>query len=121
MSDTPDMDAPVTRREMYEALETWAGAIIEKMTTAITELRTELRNALRIDLRNELRATERRLSAELRQHTKSSEDELATRLVAVDQQYTDLPARVTRLEAKVFAPSRRKLRPAAQPKRKRRS
>jgi hypothetical protein len=31
-------------------------------------------------------------------------------LVAVDQQYKDLPARVTRLEAKVFAPPKRKTR-----------
>jgi uncharacterized protein involved in exopolysaccharide biosynthesis len=58
----------------------------------------------------ELRETEKRLSNELRQHTKSSEIELAGRLVAVDQQYKDLPARVTRLEAKVFAPPKRKTR-----------
>ena len=93
MSEPIDMDLPVTRREMHSALETWAGAIIEKLSAVF---------------RGELQASEKRLSDELRQHTKGSEGELATRLVAVDQQYQDLPARVKRLEAKVFAPKPRR-------------
>jgi hypothetical protein len=117
MADVPEMDAPVTRREMHDALGTWAGAIIEKLSTVIAERLGELRTELRSELRatetrfsGELRAGEMRLSDELRQHTRSSESELATRLVAVDQQYQDLPSRVSRLEAKVFAPPKRRRR-----------
>ena len=110
MSETPDMDAPVTRREMHEALETWAGAIIARVTTEVITQTKALLNDV-----------ETRLMSELRQVVRGSEDELATRLVAIDQQYTDMPARVTKLEAKVFAPAKRKARPVAQPKRKRRS
>jgi hypothetical protein len=88
MSEPRDMDAPVTRREMHEALETWAAVIIDKLTTA-------------------MKAMETRLMGELARATKGSEEELTTRIRVVDEQYTDLPGRVTRLEAKVFAPVKR--------------
>jgi hypothetical protein len=135
MSEPRDMDAPVTRRELYEALEVWAGAIVDRIEKKLERVAAkddlaglesrmaskndlgalESRMASKNDLgalesrmasKNDLAALESRLATELRQHTKSSEDELATRLVAVDEQYKDLPPRVTRLEAKVF-PARR--------------
>jgi len=111
MSEPLDMDAPVTRREMHEALDNWAGAIIEKLSSVIRVAAADARRDLqttRDEFRGELRATEKRLSDELRQHTKTSEGELATRLVAVDKHYQDLPGRVKRLEAKVFAPKPRR-------------
>lgn len=107
MSESHDMDAPVTRRELHEALETWAGAIISRLETTLE----------RFALKQDLAAMEQRLMMELRRHTKASEIELAGRLVAVDQQYTDLPARVTRLEAKVFAPRKRGVATARRRKR----
>jgi hypothetical protein len=140
MSEPRDMDAPVTRRELYEALEIWAGAIVDRLEQRFATKDDLQRFATKDDLqrfatkddlqrfatkddlqrfatkddlqrfatKDDLAATEARLSAELRQHTRSSETELATRLVAVDEQYKDLPVRVTRLEAKVFAPPRRR-------------
>jgi hypothetical protein len=57
-----------------------------------------------------MRAMEQRLMGELGRATKSSEEELTTRVRVVDDQYKDLPARVTKLEAKVFAPPKRKRR-----------
>jgi hypothetical protein len=54
-------------------------------------------------------AMESRLMGELGRATRASEEELTTRIRVVDEQYTDLPRRVTRLEAKVFAPAKRRI------------
>lgn len=120
MPESPDMDAPVTRRDLHEALEIWAGAIISRIEAVLDEklekkLEEKLqRYATKEDLKQfatkeDLLALEQRLMTELRQHTKASEIELASRLVAIDEQYKDLPARVTRLEEAVFAPAGRRV------------
>ncbi len=106
MSETLDMDAPVTRRELHEALEIWGGALEQRIIIAVKAL---------------LETQEARLLEELRAQARGSVDRLSDRIGAIDDKYQDLPPRVARLEAKVFAPTRRKIRPAAQPKRKRRS
>ena len=108
MSESRDMDAPVTRRELHEALDLWSGAINARTAAEIAESEKRVLGAVQIMFE----ASEQRLLRELRSQTQGSEDELASRLVAVDQQYKDLPARVTRLEAKVFAPPTRKRRRA---------
>jgi hypothetical protein len=95
MAEPRDMDAPVTRREMHEALETWAAVIIDTLTRSFTAA---------------MAAMEARLAGEVGRATRSSEDELTTRVRVVDDQYKDLPARVTKLEATVFAPPKRKRR-----------
>jgi hypothetical protein len=133
MSETVDMDAPVTRREMHQALELWAGAIIEKVTASVTEnvtasvtekvteKLTAMVAASERRLTAMVAASERRLSAamvameerlmtELGRATRASAEELASRITVVDEQYRDLPTRVSRLEAKVFAPAKRKRR-----------
>jgi hypothetical protein len=134
------MDAPVTRREIIDALDNWAGAIIERVTTTLTTTLTttfttamaamEARLGLRITamgeamiameggLRGEMRAMEGRLMHELGRATRGSEEELTTRIKVVDEQYKDLPPRVQRLEAKVFAPPKRR---AATVRRRKRS
>jgi hypothetical protein len=114
MNETRDMDAPVTRRELHEALEIWGGALEQRL-----EQRIEQR--IIIAVKALLEAQEARLVEELRAQARGSVDRLSDRIGAIDDKYQDLPPRVARLEAKVFAPTRRKLRPAAQPKRKRRS
>lgn len=106
MTEPRDMDAPVTRRELHEALDLWSGAINANTASMIAESEKRVLGAVQLMFE----ASEQRLLYELRSQTKGSETELATRLVAVDQQYKDLPARVTRLEAKVFAPAKRKRR-----------
>jgi hypothetical protein len=120
------MDAPVTRREMHQALELWAGAIIEKVTASVTEKvtasvtenvvakMTEKMAAMVAASERRLTAAmvamEERLMAELGRATRASAEELTSRITVVDEQYRDLPARVSRLEAKVFAPAKRKRR-----------
>jgi hypothetical protein len=109
-----DMDAPVTRRELHDALDKWGGAMtakfIERMNAAINAAIEGSEKRVLGAVAVMIEASEARLMRELRSQTKGSEVELATRLVAVDEQYKDLPARVTRLEAKVFAPPKRKRR-----------
>jgi hypothetical protein len=51
-------------------------------------------------------AMEQRLTDELRRHTSSSADASRSELAVVDDKYKDLPERVTKLEAKVFAKPR---------------
>jgi hypothetical protein len=99
MSEPPDMDAPVTRREMHEALEVWARAVIDRMTARTTSI-VEVAVAA---MRSAVQASEHRLTDELRRHTKASEDELTSRLTVIDDKYKDLPARVSKLEAKTAA------------------
>jgi len=119
------MDAPVTRRELHEALDLWSGAINARTATEIVESEKRVVAHMSSHMATQIaesekrilgavqlivEASEQRLLYELRSQTKGSETELATRLVAVDEQYKDLPTRVTELEAKVFAPPKRKPR-----------
>ena len=48
-----------------------------------------------------------RLMAELARHTKAIQEALSVQISVVDEKYTDLPGRVTRLETTVFGPKRR--------------
>lgn len=94
-NDDDDMDKPVTKRELHEALEIWGGAL-------------EARLDAKID--SKLDAMGARLSAELAQHTNRILDTMYEVTGAIDEKYSDLPARVTRLEAKVFPPKRQRRR-----------
>jgi hypothetical protein len=112
-----DMDAPVTRCELHDALDKWGGAMTAQMTAQSAQLERLIATAIAASevrvlgaVKLLIEASEQRLMYELRSQTKSSEEALATQLVAVDDQYKDLPGRVTRLEAKVFAPPKRKRR-----------
>jgi hypothetical protein len=115
MSEPIDMDAPVTRREMHHALETWTAVIIDnliqRMTAMIEASESRLIQAMeRFATKFELQALEVRLIAEVARHTSASTEELTSRLRVVDDQYRALPPRVDKLEAKVFAAPKRKRR-----------
>lgn len=111
MAEPRDMDEPVTRRELHEALEIWGEVLADRIEARIdarleahrAETRAELQ-AIRTDLRD----MEGRLHDELARHSSANRDELTGRVNVVDEQYRDLPARVTRLEATVFAPKRKR-------------
>ncbi len=94
MSEIPDMDAPVTRRELHKALDIWGGALRADITRDVV---TQVKALLKI--------LEDRLMTELRSQTRGSADEVDTKLAAIDDNYKDLPRRVTRLEKMVFGPS----------------
>jgi hypothetical protein len=92
-------------------LEIWGGALWErineserKLTETLTETLTE---SLTKKLKELLAETEQRLSADLAQHTKAHRESLSKDLSAMDDKYKSLPARVQRLEAKVFPDKQR--------------
>ncbi len=108
MANGPDMTAPVTRGELYEALENWAGAIIDKVMSGF---RAEL------DTKFDTRFTS--FASEMRALVMTSERHILDRMEAMFDPHRSLPERVGKLEeaalpervstleAKVFAPRRR--------------
>ncbi len=103
MSNVRTMDDPVTRRELHEALDLWAGAIISRMDAQFashTAQMTAQMTAL-------IEASEARQLGELARHVQASEERLRVYIGALDDKYKDLPPRVAALERKVFAPKRR--------------
>lgn len=94
-ADATDMSTPVTRGELREEfakfevrldqkLELWGGALLDRIA-----------------------ASERRMLAELARHCGAMQESLSKQISVSDDKYNDLPGRVRKLEAKVFAPKRR--------------
>lgn len=109
MPSDDEMDKPVTKREMHEALGIWGGALNARTDALEAKLdATAARLDSKID--SKIDAMGARLSAELAQHTNRILDAVYEITGAVDEKYSDLPPRVTRLEAKVFPPKRQRRR-----------
>jgi chromosome segregation ATPase len=107
------MSTPVTRGELREELERFRQDFKQ-------ELRQEFRQefATKADLEawggallariiDEMRLLEQRLMEDLARHTRANHEAMQTQLAAIDEKYADLPGRVNRIEATVFAPDRR--------------
>jgi hypothetical protein len=90
--------APLATKAELEPLATKArardlgGALLTRIESS------ERRLIERID------GTEQRLNAELARHAGALHESMSARFVAGDEKYADLPGRVNRLEAAVFAP-----------------
>lgn len=108
MSNERDMEAPVTRRELYEALDIWLGAIMSRMDVSLDARFAAFDAKLDVKLDTKLGEQVAIIQADLARHVKVMEENGRRGLAVVDEQYKDLPPRVTRLEAKVFAPKRRR-------------
>ena len=105
MADEPDMDAPVTRRELrdelakyptrtelHEALATWGGALEERIVTRITAHTTaeitkqitasEERMTARMgtEIARHVAASEERMSAEIARHVTASEGRMSAEI-----------------------------------------
>jgi len=94
-----DMTVPVTRGEMHKALETWAGAILAQFKNLITR-----QDVLRADMLALVKASERHVLDQMKamfDPHRSIPDRINT------LERAELPERVGKLEAKVFAPRRR--------------
>jgi chromosome segregation ATPase len=76
-------------------LEIWGGALLARIQSDKQEL-TE-----RIEF------SEQRLIAELARYAKAFQESTISMIAVIDEKYADLPSRVGRLEAEVFAPRRR--------------
>jgi hypothetical protein len=80
-------------------LELWGGALLARIES--NEQRLEQRLIERID------GTEQRLSAELARHVGAIHESMVAWFAASDEKYADLPGRMKRVEAAVFAPKQR--------------
>ena len=92
---TDEMTTPVTKGELNAALEIWGGALLARIDDVRREIIGEVGRMLR---------------DELAQAVLSFGEWTASNIRALDDKYRDLPARVTRLEAKVFPPRRARRR-----------
>jgi hypothetical protein len=115
MIDAIDMSSPVTRGELREELaqlEIRLEAKLESKLEAKLESKLESKLDQKLEmwggaLLARIAGSERRLLAELARHCNSIQESLSKQLSVIDEKYADLPVRVTRLEAKVFARKRR--------------
>jgi hypothetical protein len=123
MTDEPDMTAPMTRGEVYEAFETWVKDLITRVDEANAALRTELTaeiarvwKALRADLMVELEQartevvaklgtamniTELRLMFEISRATSASAEQLKTELSADLAQHVEVVIDTNRSELRI--------------------
>jgi hypothetical protein len=118
MFDGTDMSTPVTRGELREELEKLGSRFEQKLETLehrfdqkLETLDQKFDQKLRTGLEAwgnvllaRIDASEQRLLTELARHTKAIHESMAAQISIIDEKYADLPGRVSRLEAKVFAP-----------------
>ena len=112
MPDALDMDAPVTRRELHETLDIWGGALIARidaMVDAKFDKKFEEKFEQKFSAKfNDLRALVLTLERSLIDRMEALLDPhrgVPERVKSLDE--AELPARVSKLEARVFAPKRR--------------
>jgi hypothetical protein len=98
------MSQPVTRGELREELAKLEESLEQKLDQKL-ELWTGALLA-RMDSKYESRRAE--LSAELASHVRAANEEMRDWVRAFHDGYKDLPPRVAKLEATVFAPKRRR-------------
>jgi hypothetical protein len=114
--DELDVNEVITRGMLNDALAIWSGAIVAQLKKflgdELTAVETRLYGRLSSRLSSELAAVETRLydrlSSDLRQHAKAHHEALRALIGPLDDKYKDLPRRVGKLEAAVFAPKRRR-------------
>lgn len=120
MSNADDpMDKPVTHRQMQDMFANFLDAIMARIDERFTQ-QFALQDA-RIDARfnkafaeqearivQRFAVTEARLTRELREQLGAIDQDHLDDLRKSDDKYKDLPERVTKLEAVVYAPKRRR-------------
>ena len=130
MTEPRNMDEPVTRRELHEALEIWGAELERRITANVTEnvtanvtanVTSNLRASVAADVIANLTANVPGslytiLSTEMARQLRASEERSRDFMRALFDPFRDHPKRlptveelvprVERLEAKVFAPKR---------------
>lgn len=119
MTEPRDMEAPVTRRELHETLDLWGGAFEQRMLERMDERFQVFEHRFRaLEERVDRRIValfehfEARFMTDMRAQVRGALEDVTGRISAVDDKYGQLPARVTRLEAKVFPPKKPRRRRA---------
>jgi hypothetical protein len=104
-------------------LDLVVGAMVERIKDEVGRSERRTRddfNTSEMRLRLEIQASEKRMSAELAQHTGTILEAMQVRISAVDDQYKQLPDRVTVLEKAVFGGGRGSRTSPAAPRPRRR-
>lgn len=125
MANPTDMTTPVTRGELREELAQLEIRLEQKLEEKLDQkleqkLEEKLDRMLDQKLQQRLAhlatkadleiwggALLARIQTDLARHTKAIQEALSAQVSALDDKYTDLPRRVSRLEAAVFKPKRR--------------
>ncbi len=100
-----------TKPELREALASYPtkADLREELARYATKADLEVWGHALVDrFSSEMRAMEHRLVGELAQQIRSAHELFRRDFVMLDDKYKDLPPRVDRLEAQVFAPRRRR-------------
>jgi ubiquinone biosynthesis protein UbiJ len=109
-ADATDMSTPVTRGELREEFARFEIKVDQKLDQLERRLDLKFDQKLEIwggALVARIADSERRMIAELARHCNAMQEALSKQISVIDEKYSDLPARMRRLEAKVFAPRRR--------------
>jgi chaperonin cofactor prefoldin len=116
MIDATDTSTPVTRGELREEIERLEIRLDQKLDQKLAHMATKadleiwggaLHMAMKTDFELWGGALFERLLTELARHVKAVQESLPIQVSAIDDKYADLPARVSHLEAAVFAPKAR--------------
>jgi len=110
MDDATNMSTPVTRGELKAELEQFEVRLEQKLEQKLEKFEMRFDQKLGLwggALRAQIEASEQRLLTELARHVRAIQESLSTQVSVIDEKYTDLPARVTHLEATVFRSKRR--------------
>ena len=118
MTNNANMSTPVTRDELRDELtqlEQRVDRRFEQVDRRLEEISGELtRMATKVELElwggalmARIEQSEKRLMMELARHTQANHEASVRLLAAIDDKYTDLPGRVSRLEGAVFPPEGR--------------
>jgi chaperonin cofactor prefoldin len=124
MIDATDMSTPVTRGELREEIERLEIRLEQKLDQKLEQkldqklahmaTKADLEiwgGALHMAMKTNFEiwggALFERLLTELARHVKAVQESLPIQVSAIDDKYADLPARVSHLEAAVFAPKAR--------------
>ena len=93
MTNEPDMEAPVTRRELHEALDIWGGALIARMDQRLEQRLEEQLRVQTAEIRLQLAEVVKVLREELRRHSNANKEDLQTGIAAVDEVQRSAAAR----------------------------
>lgn len=103
LSDRMDKQAAALRVEWRTELRAFAEDIK-------TDIKTDIKQFVSTEIGNVRDHIEQHVSTEIAAQTSASNDEHLAEISVIDEQYKDLPPRVTRLEQKVFPPKRQRRR-----------
>ena len=106
------MSTPVTRGELREELAKLRQEFQQAVTPLATKVELDIWGGallarIQRELAERIELSEQRLITELARHARAFQESTASMIAVIDDKYADIPSRVGRLEAEVFAPRRR--------------